>query len=80
MMGMQHEKALVMMTHVKTEKLKALSVKDGEDFQDYAYIFIHITDRMKLLYNKRLEEKEYTPSIMEPSNYSTKEFLDKIRI
>jgi hypothetical protein len=35
---------------------------------------------MKLLYNMCLEEKEYTPSIMEPSNYSTKEFLDKIRI
>jgi hypothetical protein len=74
----ENEKTLDLLLRTEAEKLKALSVKDGEEFQDFAHKFMHTVDRLKLLY-KRMHDLKQVPTVPEITNYK-KEFLDKIRI
>jgi hypothetical protein len=74
----ENEKTLDILLRLETDKLKALQVTEGEDFQDFAYKFTHTADRLKMLY-KLMADKEISPSVLEPSNYN-KEFLAKIHL
>jgi hypothetical protein len=73
----ENGKGLDILIRLETDTLKNLEVKDGEDFQAFAFEFLHVVDRLTLMY-QTMQEKKLNPSIAS-CNY-VREFMGKIHV